>query len=138
MNALHKLPRNGGLVRASQNNIRYARTDDVLDIQPLQATAFRANFLALDQLMDKFHKYSTPLDQFQGLNPHATRDLLVTHSLAYTATIQLHKNFSSRNANSNRKCLDAASAVVTILNSTSLSEVVYMDPIMGVRTIRPV
>jgi hypothetical protein len=75
------------------------------------------------------------MDQFHGLSPHGTRDLLVTHSLAYAATIQLHKNFASRNANSNKKCLAAALAVAKILNSANLSEVAFINPIMGVRGV---
>jgi hypothetical protein len=73
------------------------------------------------------------MSQFQGITPNGTRDLLVTHSLAYAATIQLHRNFVSRNAHSNWKCLAAASAVVMILNNTDLSGVVYINPIIGVR-----
>jgi hypothetical protein len=106
-------------------------------MQPARTTAFRANFVALDQLMDKFKNYVIPMNQFQGLTPHRTRDLFVTHSLAYAATIQLHKNFTSRNANSNPKCMAAASAVVTILNNANLSEVVYINPIVGVRKLPP-
>ena len=106
-----------------------------LDIKPAEATAFRADFLALDQLMDKFQKYLPPVDQFQPMTPHGTRDLLVTLSLAYAATIQLHKNFSSRNANSNKKCLAAASALVTLLNSANFTETIYINPIMGVRVL---
>ena len=73
------------------------------------------------------------MDQFRGLSPAGTRDLLVTHSLAYAATIQLHKNFTSRNANSNPKCLAAAAAIVTILDHVDLSELTFINPIMGVR-----
>jgi hypothetical protein len=82
--------------------------------------------------MDKFLTRFTPTDQFQGLDPRSTRDLLVTHSLAYASAIQLHKNFASRNANSNRKCLAAASAIVTVLNNANLSEAAFVNPIMGV------
>jgi hypothetical protein len=85
--------------------------------------------------MDKFQNHLPPIDQFQPLTPHDTRNLLVTLSLAYAATIQLHKNFSSRNANSNKKCLAAASVLVKLLNSANLSEVVYVNPIMGVRAL---
>lgn len=77
------------------------------------------------------------MDQFRGLASLGTRDILVTHCLAYGATIQLHKNFASRNANSNQKCLDAASAVVVILNRANLSDIVYLNPIIGVRVLIP-
>jgi hypothetical protein len=104
-----------------------------LDIHSQDAAVFQANFAALDQLLTKFQHYLIPMSQFQGLTPHGTRDLVVTHSLAYAATIQLHKNFASRNAHSNQKCLAATSAIVVILDNADLSEVVYINPIMGVR-----
>jgi hypothetical protein len=100
---------------------------------PPAVASFRADFRVLDQLMDNFQNYLIPMDQFRGLSPAGTRDLLVTHSLAYAATIQLHKNFTSRNANSNPKCLAAAAAVVTILDHVDLSELVFINPTMGVR-----
>jgi hypothetical protein len=75
------------------------------------------------------------MDQFQGLTSLGTRDILITHCLVYGATIQLHKNFASRNANSNQKCLGAASAVVVILNRANLSDIVYLNPIIGVRAL---
>ena len=127
------LPENGNQVNFVQIPIIRAWFTQLLDIQPRQAAAFRAEFLALDQLMDKFQNYLTPFEQFQGHIPNGTRDLLITHSLAYGATIQLHKNFASRNANSNKKCMAAASAMVMILHRANLSEPVSMDPITGVR-----
>jgi hypothetical protein len=103
------------------------------DIQPTEATAFRASFMAVDQLVGKFQNYLTPMNLFQGTAAaHDDRDILVTYSLAYAATIQLHKNFASRNAGSNQKCLGAVSAVVMIVNKSNLSEYVHLDPIMGV------
>ena len=75
------------------------------------------------------------MNQFRGVSPHGTRDLLHTHSLAYAATIQLHKNFISSNASSNPKCLAAASAVVTILDNVNLSGLAFINPIMGVRSL---
>ena len=104
-------------------------------MHPQDAAAFQANFVALDRLVAKFQHYLIHMTQFQGLMPHGTRDLLVTHSLAYAATIQLHRNFAFRNANSNRKCLAAASAVVMILDNADLSGVVYINPIIGVREV---
>jgi hypothetical protein len=101
-------------------------------MQPQTTAAFRTEFFVLDQLIDKFQNYMIPINQFHSLEPHETRDRLVTHSLAYAATIQLHKNFTSRNSNSTPKCLAAASAVIKILNRNDLSEVVYINPIMGV------
>jgi hypothetical protein len=85
--------------------------------------------------MDNFLNYLPPIDQFQPSTAHGTRDLLVTLSLAYAATIQLHKNFSSRNVNSNKKCLAATSALVKLLKNANLSEAIYVNPIMGVRAI---
>ena len=85
--------------------------------------------------MDKFQNYLPPIDQFQPSTPRGTRVLLVTLSLAYSATIQLHKIFASRNEKSNTKCLAAASALVKLLNNANLSEGVYVNPIMGVRAL---
>jgi hypothetical protein len=126
------LQRNGGLVRACLVNDGYKMLINYLDIQPQQAAAFRAEFLALDQLTNKFQTHMTPLNQFQGLAAQDTHDRFVTFSLAYSATVQLHKNFALQNATSNQKCLTAASAVVIILSSANLSELACIDPIMGV------
>jgi hypothetical protein len=106
-------------------------------MHPQDAAAFQTNFVALDRLVAKFQHYLIHMGQFQGLTPHGTRDLFVTHSLAYAASIQLHRKFASQNANSNRKCLAAASAVVMILDNTDLSGAVDINPIMGVREVIP-
>jgi hypothetical protein len=119
----------------SQSHYEHAYFLYSVDISSIEATAFRADFFALDKLMDDFQNYLPPIDQFQPSTPHGTRDLLVTLSLAYAATIQLHKNFSSRNVNSNKKCLAATSALVKLVKNASLSEAVYVNPIIGVRAL---
>lgn len=72
------------------------------------------------------------MHRIQGVTPERTRRLLMTYSLGFAATIQLHKSFASRNANSNQKCLKAANSVVRIMDTADLSGVVFVNPIMGV------
>lgn len=103
------------------------------DIQPANAAAFRAEFLTLDSLMEKYQNSLIPMSDIQGLTSASTRQLIVTYSLGYAAAIQLHKKFATVSSNSNQKCLAAASAMVSILDN--LTGVFYLNPIMGVSLV---
>jgi hypothetical protein len=61
------------------------------------------------------------------------RDLLVIHSLAHVATIQLHNPFVGDVDASRVRALDAARAVVARLAQMPVREFGYINPIMGVR-----
>lgn len=103
------------------------------DILPQEAIDFRADFITLDGVIEKFQLFQIPMDEFQNSSSATARRLLVTHSLGYAATIQLHKSFASVNANSNQKCVNASLSMVQILTIANMPDVSYMNPIMGVR-----
>ncbi|KAJ6601623.1 hypothetical protein B0H10DRAFT_2082068, partial [Mycena sp. CBHHK59/15] len=84
---------------------------------------FSGEFSALDGVIECF-KLGLP-------RAAASRTLLVTHTLAHVATIQLHNPFCLGNRASRGRVLTAARAVVTLLGETDVQELGFVDAIMG-------
>ncbi|KAJ7019721.1 Zn(2)-Cys(6) binuclear cluster domain-containing protein [Mycena alexandri] len=87
---------------------------------------FYVSFNAMDNLIEAF-KGSIP-----SVHLHSPREMLVIHSLAHVATIQLHNPFVVDVVGTSRlRVLDAARAVVATLTQVPVNEFGYIDPIMG-------
>ncbi|KAJ7028123.1 Zn(2)-Cys(6) binuclear cluster domain-containing protein [Mycena alexandri] len=87
---------------------------------------FYVSFNAMDNLIEAF-KGSIP-----SVHLHSPREMLVIHSLAHVATIQLHNPFVVDVVGTSRlRVLDAAHAVVATLTQVPVNEFGYIDPIMG-------
>lgn len=107
-------------------------TDSSADLSQAEAAAIQADFRNLDTLIDKYQQYLIPMDQLQSHQPFETRRRLMTHTLGYVVTIQLHSPFASQNVTSNQKCLAAAFSVLRVLDIVNPSGVLFLNPIMGV------
>ncbi|KAF8191641.1 hypothetical protein K438DRAFT_898861 [Mycena galopus ATCC 62051] len=98
----------------------------------MQASAFQSSFSALDSLIDKFRAALIPPNQIPHPTPAMMRTLVVAHSIAHTATIQLYSIPPLRgNINAQQKCLSAACAVLSIIVFVPLQHFGYINPIMG-------
>ncbi|KAJ7122664.1 hypothetical protein C8R43DRAFT_1111972 [Mycena crocata] len=102
------------------------------DMTETESAAFQRAFTALDGLIDNFRAALVPPNGITNPTPAMTRTLVVAHSIAHTATIQLHGLGPLRaDANSKTKCLDAARTVLNIVVSIPLQHFAYINPIMG-------
>ncbi|KAJ6472282.1 hypothetical protein C8R47DRAFT_1054121 [Mycena vitilis] len=102
------------------------------DMSQNQSTAFRESFVALDRLIDRFRAALVPPNRISFPTPATTRALVVSHSIAHTSAIQLHRIGPLRaDPNSRRKSLVAATNVLNIIVSVPLQNFAYINPIMG-------
>ncbi|KAJ7726677.1 Zn(2)-Cys(6) binuclear cluster domain-containing protein [Mycena maculata] len=85
---------------------------------------------------DEFSKLDGVIEAFKRtlprIRPDATQPLvLVIHTLAHVATIQLHNPFSMKSSTSRSRAGSAAMAVVTLLRQMNVREFGYIDAIVG-------
>ncbi|KAF8184095.1 hypothetical protein K438DRAFT_1124317 [Mycena galopus ATCC 62051] len=90
-----------------------------------QLNQFYVSFNSTDTLIEGF-KLHIPTVQL-----HPSREMVIIHSLAHVATIQLHNPFIVDNDASRLRVLDSARAIVAALIQAPVNEFVYVDPIMG-------
>ncbi|KAJ6476778.1 hypothetical protein C8R47DRAFT_1220258 [Mycena vitilis] len=90
-----------------------------------ERTQFYACFTAMDTLIEAF-KITHP-----AVHPESSREMLVAHSLAHVATIQLHNPFVVDVEASRARALTAAHAVVADFAQLPVGEFGFIDPIMG-------
>ncbi|KAJ7726150.1 Zn(2)-Cys(6) binuclear cluster domain-containing protein [Mycena maculata] len=101
------------------------------------ASQYRPNMTHehLNQFYTSFNSIDALIGGFKLLLPtvhsHPTREMLVIHSLANVATIQLHNPFVVDIEASRLHELAAARAVVSDLGQLPMNDLVYIDPIMG-------
>ncbi|KAJ7906197.1 hypothetical protein B0H13DRAFT_1619620 [Mycena leptocephala] len=99
---------------------------------PFQSAAFQDSFAALDGLIDSFRAALIPPNRILHPTPAMTRALVVAHSIAHTATIQLHRICPCRRPQLAQKVLVAATSVLNIIVSIPLQHFAFINPIMGV------
>ncbi|KAK7035933.1 Zn(2)-C6 fungal-type domain-containing protein [Favolaschia claudopus] len=97
-----------------------------------QASSFHSSFSALDTHIEKFRASLVPPNQIRHPTPAMVRTLVVGHSVAYAATLQLYTLPPLRgDANAGRKRLAAARAVLEIIVSVPLQSFGFINPIIG-------
>ncbi|KAJ6602889.1 hypothetical protein DFH09DRAFT_1471020 [Mycena vulgaris] len=102
------------------------------EMQADECAAFQLLFSALDGRIDEFRSALVPPSGIAQPTPAMTRALLVAHSIAHAATIQLYDiEALHTNTNAQRKTLAAARAVLSIIVSVPLQQFSYITPIMG-------
>lgn len=101
-----------------------------------EAQSLAASFSSLDNLIDTFRAGLSPLGQIELTYPKALKVAFVTHTLAYTAVIQLHAFFSPANAHSQQKSVAAAEAIFALINEVDLSTFGQVNPILGTLWMR--
>ncbi|KAF7326669.1 Fungal-trans domain-containing protein [Mycena venus] len=86
---------------------------------------FYASFTSADTLIERF-KLSLPT-----VHSHSSREMIVTHSLAHVATIQLHNPFVMDTDASRSRVITSARTIVANIAQVPLNKFGYIDPIMG-------
>ncbi|KAJ6624151.1 hypothetical protein B0H10DRAFT_1908605 [Mycena sp. CBHHK59/15] len=97
-----------------------------------QTSAFLSAFSALDKLIDNLRAALIPPHRISHPTPAMTRTLVVAHSIAHAAMIQLHAVPAQRgDAAAKHNRLLAARAVLDIVAAIPLQHFAYINPIMG-------
>ena len=112
---------------------------DVLISREAAAHAFQARFLGLDNRIEHFKRFLPALSS-QGTNhteqsrPDIVklRCLLCCHTLAHSATIQLHTPIQQGQDPTNSRTLAAAISAANLLREVNAGSLGIVDPIMGV------
>ncbi|KAJ6508400.1 hypothetical protein C8R45DRAFT_816545, partial [Mycena sanguinolenta] len=87
---------------------------------------FYASFKSADSLIERF-KLDLPT-----VHSRSTREIIVIHSLAHVATIQLHNPFVVDTDASRSRVVASARTIVANLAQVPLDRFVHIDPILGV------
>ncbi|KAJ7697667.1 hypothetical protein B0H17DRAFT_1130271 [Mycena rosella] len=89
-----------------------------------------------NKFCDEFSKLDEVIEAFKQIlpriEPGSTQSLLlVVHTIAHAATIQLHNPFCLKSPGSRARAGAAAMAVVALLRQTNVPELGYVDAIVG-------
>ncbi|THU85456.1 hypothetical protein K435DRAFT_843254 [Dendrothele bispora CBS 962.96] len=103
------------------------------------ATRFQSKFTKIDNVIRRFKSELPPIpsaaDIQQAQSPSDARStarrLLIAHTLASVASIQLHYTFANKDPGSQSQILLAAQNVVNVTQAANLEDFPFIDPIMG-------
>ncbi|KAL0959694.1 hypothetical protein HGRIS_011389 [Hohenbuehelia grisea] len=90
-------------------------------------------FSLLDGLIENLKTHIVSVDQALQSSTPPLPIVVLTHTLAHAAMIQLHSPFTAANAPSHGKSLTAAEFIVYIANHDAVRALGYVDPIIAVR-----
>ena len=76
------------------------------------------------------------LEQLDAVSAEDKFSWLVTHTLAHTSMIQLHRSFASDDVVSFEKCAQAARSCIIIIKQLADQDFAFLDPIIGVSFCR--
>lgn len=102
------------------------------------ASAFYAEFLALDQRIDDFKTQLFPLAVTAAAADILSENLRMhhlVHSLVHSATIQLHLPFSAHSEPSRAKCLSAAMGIVDANVEARMDGLPCVHPLLAVSLV---
>ncbi len=87
---------------------------------------------ALEHSIAHFLSTLVNLEQLDAVSAEDKFSLLVTHTLAHTSMIQLHRSFASDDVVSFEKCARAARSCIIIIKQLADQDFAFLDPIIGV------
>lgn len=90
----------------------------------------QAEFGSLDGCIERFKQ---TLPSPERVNEDITHTLLLAHSLAHAATIQLHLRFVGQSSTSRSRCLAAANSIIRLTQILPVRRLSCLNPIMAVR-----
>jgi hypothetical protein len=98
---------------------------------PTETTAFLKPFMKLNKRIEKFRDGLPPPNSITGCTSAAKPRIILVHTIAHAATIQLNRTFIAVNPRCRELCLTACWSIVWIIRTASLRDVAYMNPIIG-------
>ncbi|KAJ7080448.1 hypothetical protein C8R44DRAFT_992458 [Mycena epipterygia] len=100
------------------------------NLQPQEFASYMASCTWLDGRITKFWEMLPPLYKVYA-DPAAARTLVVAHAMTAAAVIKLHRSYSSTDAEAQKQCAFAASAIIACLGDTQIPELTTAHPIVG-------
>jgi len=86
---------------------------------------------ALEHSIAHFLSTLVNLEQLDAVSAEDKFSLLITHTLAHTSMIQLHRSSASDDVVSFEKCARAARSCIIIIKQLTDQDFVFLDPIIG-------
>ncbi|KAJ7731914.1 hypothetical protein DFH07DRAFT_755470 [Mycena maculata] len=103
------------------------------DMLQAEMIAFNNTFYNLNTLIDTFRSALVPPNGLANPTPAMARTLVVAHSMAHSAVIQLQNMWPLRlDAGAQRKRVLAAQSILGIIIAVTPRQLTYINPIMGV------
>ncbi|GBE86655.1 hypothetical protein SCP_0905350 [Sparassis crispa] len=98
----------------------------------LNNTSIQASLLFLDNCIERFKATLPAMDGIYSARPDIIRNLLMVHTLAHCATIQLHTPAAQASVASSDITLTAAEAAIRALQGVNTDAIEFITPIMPV------
>ncbi|KAJ7932671.1 hypothetical protein B0H13DRAFT_2514705 [Mycena leptocephala] len=93
------------------------------NMTPTETTAFLKPFMKLNKRIEKFRDGLPPPNSITGCTSAAKPRIILAHTIAHAATIQLNRTFIAVNPRCRELCLTACWSIVWIIRTASLRDV---------------
>ncbi|KAJ7485630.1 hypothetical protein FB451DRAFT_1168867 [Mycena latifolia] len=101
------------------------------NMSPPETDAFFKSFSELNQRIKKFRDRLPSPNSIASSTAATKPRIIMTHSVAHAATIQLNHPFVAVNPQCRELCLAACRSIIGIIRAGSLRNVGYINPILG-------
>jgi hypothetical protein len=91
----------------------------------------------LTQVTETFAATLPALVPSGDINMHALRNQILAHTLVHMAFIHLNINFATSDTAANVRCVEAATAMITLFNDIDLIRLEILPPVIAVSTDAP-
>jgi len=98
-------------------------------------TAFNLELETLSKAAEAFAITLPSLVRSSDVNVHTLRDQIFAHTLVRMAFIHLNIKFATSDASANVRCVEAALAMVRLLDDVDLVALELLSPIMAVSAV---
>ncbi|KAF8191609.1 hypothetical protein K438DRAFT_897624 [Mycena galopus ATCC 62051] len=101
------------------------------NMAPAEITAFLKPFMKLNDRIKNFRDSLPPPNSLAGCTSAAKPRVILAHTIAHAATIQLNRAFIAVNPRCRELSLAACTSIVWIVRAAGLRDVAYLNPIIG-------
>ncbi|KAJ7491065.1 hypothetical protein FB451DRAFT_1023386, partial [Mycena latifolia] len=102
-----------------------------LDMSPSETDAFFKSFSKLNARIKKFRDSLPSPNSIASCTSAMKPRIILAHTVAHAATIQLNRPFVAINPQCMELCLAACRSIVWIIRAASLRNIAYISPIIG-------
>ncbi|KAJ7778769.1 hypothetical protein DFH07DRAFT_911117 [Mycena maculata] len=101
------------------------------NMSPAETAAFLQPFTKLNNRIKKFRDSLPPPNSFAGCPAAVKPAIILAHTIAHAATIQLNRSFAAINPPCRKLCLRACRSIFWIIRAVGFKDVTYINPIIG-------
>lgn len=118
----------------SEGNVK-DRPNSVTDMQGEALATFNQELQTLTNATETFAATLPPLVPSGDINVHALRNQIHAHTLVRMAFINLSIKFSASDISANARCVEAAIAMIKLLDDVDLVRLEILPPIIAVSAV---